>query len=108
NAPPTGQAVSAGAAPRLVSLYLPRFTDRRRFDLEDVLGKMGMERAFGGGDFTGMYDPRPDVEGVVISKVVHEAFVAVNEEGTEGWNAPESGAPPRHPAFGRPPPQGGR
>jgi serpin B len=89
------------ASPRLVSLYLPRFTVKQRFDLEAVLGKMGMGRAFAGGDFTAMYDPRSDVEGVVISKVVHEAFVMVNEEGTEAaaatavvGNAP-SPPPPR-------------
>jgi serpin B len=90
-----------GSAERKVSLYLPRFTTKQRFDLERVLGKMGMSLAFGGGDFGGMVEPRSDVEGVRIAKVVHEAFVAVNEEGTEAaaatavvGNAP-SPPPPR-------------
>lgn len=94
-----------GSGTRRVNLYLPRFTTKQRFDLEGVLRKMGMGLPFAGGDFGGMVEPGPGVEGVRISKVVHEAFVAVNEEGTEAaaatavvGNAP-SPAPPQPVVF---------
>ena len=64
----------------LQSLLLPRFTMTRKFRLEETLGRMGMPSAFGAGaDFSGMTGRRD----LFISNVVHEAFVQVNEEGTE-------------------------
>ncbi len=51
------------------------------FQLNDVLGAMGMDLAFTAGraDFSGMSTE----EELVLSAVVHKAFVDVNEEGTE-------------------------
>jgi len=64
----------------LQSVLLPRFTMTRKFRLEETLGRMGMPSAFGeGADFSGMTGRRD----LFISNVVHEAFVQVNEEGTE-------------------------
>lgn len=64
----------------LESVLLPRFTMTRKFRLEETLGRMGMPSAFGeGADFSGMTGHRD----LFISNVVHEAFVQVNEEGTE-------------------------
>jgi serpin B len=63
-----------------VQVSLPRFKTTATFELSDVLSGMGMPRAFRGADFSGMTD-RPDP--LEISKVVHKAFVDVNEEGTE-------------------------
>jgi serpin B len=64
----------------LQSVQLPRFTMTRKFRLEETLGRMGMPAAFGAGaDFSGMTGRRD----LFISNVVHEAFVQVNEEGTE-------------------------
>jgi len=63
-----------------IVLYMPKFRFRSRFDLANVLGVLGMKAAFGAGaDFSGMTG-RNDL---FISRVVHEAFVEVNEEGTE-------------------------
>jgi serpin B len=62
-----------------VAVTLPRFKTTCRFSLADTLGAMGMRLAFtSAADFSGITD------GVFfISKVIHKAFVEVNEEGTE-------------------------
>jgi serpin B len=65
--------------PRQVKVAVPRFKATAEFQLKDVLVEMGMARAFGAeADFTGITNSR-----LFISKVVHKAFVDVNEEGTE-------------------------
>ncbi|KAF7654520.1 hypothetical protein LDENG_00068560 [Lucifuga dentata] len=64
-----------------IQVGLPRFKMEEKYDLKDVLTSMGMVDAFdmGMSDFSGM---SPDND-LVLSKVVHKAFVEVNEEGTE-------------------------
>ncbi|XP_074549278.1 leukocyte elastase inhibitor-like [Halichoeres trimaculatus] len=64
-----------------VMVGLPRFKMEEKYDLKNVLMSMGMVDAFdmGRSDFSGM-SPANDL---VLSKVVHKAFVEVNEEGTE-------------------------
>ncbi|XP_034429056.1 leukocyte elastase inhibitor-like [Hippoglossus hippoglossus] len=64
-----------------VQLGLPRFKMEESYDMKDVLISMGMVDAFdmGMSDFSGM-SPSDDLG---LSKVVHKAFVEVNEEGTE-------------------------
>ncbi len=73
----------AKLAPREVVLSLPKFTmDVRYGELANTLAGMGMENAFCAAalaDFSGMTGKRD----LFISKVVHKAFVAVDEEGTE-------------------------
>ncbi|KAJ1200947.1 hypothetical protein NDU88_004767 [Pleurodeles waltl] len=66
---------------REVDLYLPRFQLEENYDLKSSLASLGMHDAFDmvKSDFSGMSD-RNDL---VLSKVVHKAFVDVNEEGTE-------------------------
>ena len=62
-----------------VVVFLPRFEITFPFRLDDTLKSMGMVDAFSGkADFSGM-----DKEPLFISAVLHKAFVAVNEEGTE-------------------------
>ena len=66
---------------RKVVVSLPKFTTTVRFELKKPLKKMGMPMAFGpGADFSGMNGTPGDL---FISKVIHKAFVDVNEEGTE-------------------------
>jgi len=69
------------AAMTNVQVTFPRFTFSSSFELNKVLPAMGMPDAFDGAkaDFSGM----TTAERLVISNVVHKAFVAVDEEGTE-------------------------
>ncbi|XP_045919349.1 leukocyte elastase inhibitor-like isoform X1 [Micropterus dolomieu] len=64
-----------------VQVGLPRFKMEEKYDMKNVLISMGMVDAFdvASSDFSGM-SPANDL---VLSKVVHKAFVEVNEEGTE-------------------------
>jgi serpin B len=62
-------------------LELPRFSYGSSFDLEEKLTGLGMTDAFDPNiaDFSGMTGGRD----LFISRVLHQAFVAVDEEGTE-------------------------
>ncbi|XP_030612183.1 leukocyte elastase inhibitor-like [Archocentrus centrarchus] len=64
-----------------VEVQLPRFKMEEKYDLKKLLTSMGMEDAFDSSksNFSGM-SPANDL---FVSKVVHKAFVDVNEEGTE-------------------------
>jgi serpin B len=64
-----------------VQLRLPKFTFESQFSLPDQLSAMGMPSAFDPtlADFSGMTGNRD----LFISDVIHKAFVAVDEKGTE-------------------------
>ncbi len=64
-----------------MQLSLPKFTFESSFSLSDALKSMGMVEAFDpdNADFTGMTTQKD----LFISDVIHKAFVAVDEEGTE-------------------------
>ncbi len=62
-----------------VEVFLPRFEMTFPFRLDDTLQSMGMVDAFGSADFSGM----DGTKSLYIGAVLHKAFVAVNEEGTE-------------------------
>ena len=63
-----------------LELTLPRFEFEAEFSLAQVLADLGMPLAFtGDADFSGMTGDKS----LFISAVVHKAFVAVDEEGTE-------------------------
>ena len=64
-----------------VMLYLPRFKIEARLPLKEALQAMGMKLAFeqGTADFTAMSRDG----GLYISAVLHNAFIKVDEEGTE-------------------------
>ena len=65
---------------RRVRLGLPRLQLRARFDLAKTLTGMGMASAFGSdADFSGMTGKRD----LFIDKVIHEAEVEIDEEGSE-------------------------
>lgn len=70
----------AGATPSPVDLTLPKWSFRTEAMLADLLKEIGMPTAFGAADFTPMTDE--DLE-LVIAEVLHQGFIAVDEEGTE-------------------------
>jgi serpin B len=67
--------------PAQVSLYLPKFKFETRYLLEDLLRGQGMTDAFDEekADFSGMTGNRD----LYIGHVIHQAFIDVNEEGSE-------------------------
>ena len=70
-----------GSRERKVRVYLPRFEMRWKADLVPALKALGMPDAFSlpPADFSGMTGEKD----LFISNVVHEAYVKVDEEGTE-------------------------
>ena len=62
-----------------VKITVPKFEFESSIGLTDVLAQMGMPSAFQDADFSGMTGDRS----LFISDVLHKAFVAVDEEGTE-------------------------
>jgi serpin B len=64
-----------------LGLGLPKFNFTADFDLKDILASMGMTDAFepDSADFSGMTGGRD----LYIDNVLHKAFVAVDEKGTE-------------------------
>lgn len=63
-----------------VRVFLPRFRLTSRFELANVLAGLGMRLAFSPkADFSGMTGKKD----LYISRVIHQAYVDVNEEGTE-------------------------
>lgn len=80
--------VSAGGFTRLtqdarataVDLTLPKWSFRTAASLKELLMTLGMTTAFGAADFTPMTETDLDL---VIAEVLHQGFIAVDEEGTE-------------------------
>ena len=68
------------ARPAVVDLTLPRWSFRTAASLKDPLIGLGMPSAFGDADFTPMTEADLDL---VIAEVLHQGFIAVDEEGTE-------------------------
>lgn len=72
-----------------VDVYMPKFTFDSKYSLNENLKEMGMPLAFTppspeeGADFSGISGRRD----LYIDLVVHQAFVDVNEEGTEATAA---------------------
>lgn len=65
--------------PKTVHVYLPRFTFETKYFLKNNLAAMGMPTAFTtDADLSGISD-----EQLTIDEVIHQAFIEVNEEGTE-------------------------
>jgi Serpin (serine protease inhibitor) len=74
------QGLLAGLAPRQVSLALPRFQITSGFALRPVLAALGMPLAFtAAADFSGI----TTAQRLSIDEVVHQAYISVNEQGTE-------------------------
>jgi serpin B len=76
----TLSALQQSAESRRVKVYFPKYTLKTKYSLPKLLGAMGMPTAFtGNANFSGM----DGTKNLLISDVIHQAFVDVNEEGTE-------------------------
>ncbi len=76
-----GSVLAQRATPATIDLTLPRWSFRTEVPLKEALMAMGMPTAFGeGADFSPMTDEDLDL---VIAEVLHQGFIAVDEEGTE-------------------------
>jgi serpin B len=64
---------------RLDTIALPTFEFDAKYFMKRTLSDMGMPTAFGNADFSGM-DGTTNLQ---ISQVIHQAFVKVDEQGTE-------------------------
>ncbi|MBN1503031.1 serpin family protein [Candidatus Woesearchaeota archaeon] len=65
---------------KLSSIFIPKFEFDTKYFMKDALSAMGMPTAFSGSaDFSGM----TTAEQLFISEVIHQAFVKVDEKGTE-------------------------
>ena len=83
--------IQAGAEWTLVDLELPRFEMRFETSLGDVLRELGLQTAFdvASADFGGI-TPHPD--GLFLSEAIHQAWLKVDEHGTEAAAATALGA----------------
>jgi len=72
---------TANLTPVYIDLALPKFKVETKYTLNETLSNMGMPSAFNDvtADFSGMNGEKS----LFITHVVHKAFVAVDEEGTE-------------------------
>ncbi len=62
-------------------IYLPKFKTEYKITLNEVLSAMGMAQSFGGSaDFSQLFEEQLDL---CISRVLHQSFIEVDEEGTE-------------------------
>jgi len=63
----------------LDGIFLPKFEFDTKYFMKETLSKMGMPTAFGNADFSGMTGKKD----LLIDFVIHQAYVKVDEEGTE-------------------------
>jgi serpin B len=76
----TLRRIANGLSGAQVVLSMPKFSFRSNAQLKDALGELGMPIAFTDrADFSGMTKQEP----LEIAEVIHQAFIAVDEKGTE-------------------------
>jgi serpin B len=64
-----------------VDVFIPKFTFKTKYSMKEYLKEMGMQLAFtpGAADFSGI----DGTKNLFIDMIIHQAYVEVNEEGTE-------------------------
>ena len=87
-------------------VYLPKFKIEYKLLLNDILSSMGMAQSFGGNaDFSNLF---VEELSLFISRVLHQSFIEVNEEGAEAAAATvveireTSAGPPSHLSINKP------
>jgi len=77
---PTLRRIANSLSSAHVTLSMPKFSFRSKAQLKDALSELGMPVAFTArADFSGMTKQEP----LEIADVIHQAFIAVDEKGTE-------------------------
>jgi serpin B len=69
-----------------VALSIPKFKDKSRFNLVEILEKLGMKLAFDWmkADFSGMIEePKKNGYALCISDILHQAFIELDEDNAE-------------------------
>ena len=68
-----------------VYLWMPKFSVEERYELNDALKALGLEKAFQAGEaqFDRMFDVNQDLMDFYIGKVIQKARISVDEWGTE-------------------------
>ena len=71
--------------PRSVKVKIPKFKMEKRLDLNDLLTQLGAGSIFSEqkANFGGMYNRADFLYNLYVSKVIHQAFIEVDEMGTE-------------------------
>ena len=94
----------AGAESREVRVVMPRFEAKTTYDLEGILGALGVTDAFdeGRADLTGIGESKKGP--LYVYKASHDAYIGVDEKGTEAAAATTvvaeaAEAKPRPPSF---------
>lgn len=71
--------IVTGLVKQEAAVFLPRFTTKNKFLLNNPLINMGMPKAFtAGAEFNNIAD-----DDLMISRVLHDTYIEVTEEGTE-------------------------
>jgi serpin B len=92
--------VGAELKPTKVSSFIPKFKIECRLPLSKTLAAMGMKQAFTDrADFSGIVDKPPPVR---LQQLVHQAFVSVDERGTEAAAATGTQFYPAGASLGKP------
>ncbi|CAI9158078.1 unnamed protein product [Rangifer tarandus platyrhynchus] len=65
---------------RIHELYLPKFSIKNDYELNDILSQLGIRKIFTDADLSGL----TGAGNLAVSQVVHSAALDVDEEGTEG------------------------
>jgi serpin B len=82
------RSIFAAISEQGIHLSLPKFAFSSHMALDEVLKHLGMASAYGdGADFSGMTGS----QGLFLQTVQHEAFIEVDEEGTEAHAATGAG-----------------
>jgi serpin B len=77
------RSIVASLSPQKVDLSVPIYSFESEFNLSQTLIEMGMPDAFAAGDRAADFSGMATEADLFISAVVHKAFVAVDEAGTE-------------------------
>jgi serpin B len=85
--------VRNGLSHQQLELTMPRFEFKTKLDLTPALSALGMVDVFDPtrADLTGMFDPDAAGENLFVSAVIHEAYIGVDEAGTEAAAATAMG-----------------